>query len=253
MNDLLDAAESNDITMLQTALAGYDVNLADEDGVTPLSAALANGAFDTASGLLEWGADVRAVTVVGSSALHALLHYLCTLPPDWTEAGRAEPVASLHERGHQMAQTLIRRGVRIEQARRPGGQRALHDAMEVSGRIVDTLLGYGAMFEAPDSHGTTAIHLAARHDRWTFLASIRGTMSIDIADHRGVTPLHEAILAGHGQLARTLVHAFRCSPRKCLTADVADIPAGSDAAAIAAIVGNLELAAWLAAPTPHES
>ncbi len=145
------SAASGDVEEVQILLdGGADPDRPkDSMGGTPLLLALNLGHFDVARLLIARGADVRAAT---SGKVTSLMELADALPP---------PV--LHAEQLDLAETLVKRGVAIDERRAGPGTTALMMASIHGNKdLVQLLLRLGADPRLEDNKGQTALSFAQK-------------------------------------------------------------------------------------------
>jgi ankyrin repeat protein len=124
----------------------------DSAGGTPLLLALNLGHFDVARLLIARGADVRAAT---SGKVTSLMELADALPPP-----------ALHAEQLELAETLVNRGVAIDERRAGPGTTALMMASIHGNKdLVQLLLRLGADARLEDNKGQTALTFARKKGR----------------------------------------------------------------------------------------
>ncbi|KAL1534453.1 protein S-acyltransferase [Salvia divinorum] len=187
--DVYSAAAYGDIEKLRNFVEneGVSVSHPDGNGYYPLQWAALNNFADICQYIIERGGEVNAKDNAGQTALH------------WA-AVRGSIAA---------ADVLLQNGARVE-ADDLNGYRAVHVAAQYGQTAFLNFIvaKYQADFDAPDSHGRSALHWAAVKG---FADTIRLLLFRDASqgrqDKEGCTPLHWAALRGNVEACSVLAHA----------------------------------------------
>ena len=208
---------------------GADINVSDEEGVTPLHLATryTNEPFqDVIDLFLEYGADVYALDNSGYTPLH------------WASGSHSSEIkdikrmleegADINARGNddrthlhfaaegnlpEVVAFFLDKGLDIE-ARTKQGQTPLHQAMccifnDTRLAVTELLLNRGANVEARDNFGRTPLHWAAIRTRYHSSAVVKLLLSrganIESRTEKGQTPLH---LAAKGSVDTRTIDAL---------------------------------------------
>ena len=145
---------------------GADPNLSGRSGVTPLIAAAFQGNDRIAEDLLAHGADAKARDSTGKSAMvYAAARGFDDIVTRLLDAG----VDAKERYGNDLTALMWAAG---------------HDegvGAESVGRVVDILIAHGAVLDAADNRGRTALMIAARPATplWSIFCSARGARSHD--------------------------------------------------------------------------
>ncbi|KAK8076612.1 hypothetical protein PG994_003884 [Apiospora phragmitis] len=213
---------------------GADANAKDQDGWTPLHAAMIrehgcslvvsglrsvvnSGYHERVQALLTAGEDIDAVDGVGGSTALTLATWLGDVPmvklllengakvdrPD--HGGDTALYIAAKEGYSELVKLLVHHGAPIDDT--AYGWTPLLVAVKKRcsdghAEVVEALIHGGANVRATDYHGRTALHSAAKY-KDTALARdlIRRGASVDAQDQWGVTPLIRAIAGEHGSKA----------------------------------------------------
>jgi ankyrin repeat protein len=177
---------------------GAQVNVKDEDGITPLLAAMKAGRIEMAVMLLKHmdGEGLEAKDEHGSTVLH--------LAAQW---GHAELVTSMLNKG---VQPIPKDGYGLTPLMRAISGRITEGHMAVVEMLLQRMEGEG--LEAKDEQGRTALHLAAKcrltdEKTCTQLVAmlLKKGAQVDVKDKDGITPLLMAIGRGYIEVARMLL------------------------------------------------
>ncbi|XP_057788022.1 probable protein S-acyltransferase 23 [Salvia miltiorrhiza] len=187
--DVYSAAAYGDFEKLRNFVEndGFAVSHPDGNGYYPLQWAALNNFADICQYIIERGGEVNAKDNTGQTALH------------WA-AVRGSIAA---------ADVLLQNGARVE-ADDLNGYRAVHVAAQYgqTAFLNYIVAKYHADFDAPDSHGRSALHWAAVKG---FADTIRLLLFRDASqgrqDKEGCTPLHWAALRGNVEACSVLAHA----------------------------------------------
>ena len=182
-----------------------DVNVKDNDGLTPLHAAAAKGYRDVAEVLLAGGADFNTKTGRGYTPLHAaaegghreLAELLLTSGADvWDKDNKGESPWdwALADGRADVAELLL------QYSEYPVDTR-LHDAARDGnlGIVKALLKDKPSLVYVKDKQGATPLHWAANKDVAELL--LASGANVNAKDNNSLTPLHWAALDGHADLA----------------------------------------------------
>ena len=104
----------------------------------------------------------------------------------------------------EASKILISAGADINQADEKSGRTPLHIAMEINNRsLVDFFFGCGASLDVADGRGLTPLHIAwtemeeGEGSLETIIKRVGGGEVLDIRDSQGLTPLMHAYLYGN--------------------------------------------------------
>jgi ankyrin repeat protein len=177
---------------------------------TPLSLAVSRGALDQTRQLLEQGADVNAMSGPHTYQRHSVLKTACLLRRDGSGMLRLD--------GFQIVELLLSYGANVNYVDESDGTTALHDAARIGNvENVKVLLRYGAEADKRDvNKGNTPLMMCI-HNMLVFLNTgpdgvrffqtnatdgvdhmqvakilIEAGGGVNVCNHRGRTPLHEA-------------------------------------------------------------
>ena len=150
---------------------GFNINSRDEDGLTPLHIAVRyNNNVEVIKCLIEYGADVRAVTEEGGTLLHlvalnnelSVVKYVLSLGLD---------INSTDKDGWTPLQWAVRDNNNVE--------------------VIKCLIEYGADVRAVTEEGGTLLHLVAGNNELSVVKYVL-SLGFDITDRDGLgwTPLH---------------------------------------------------------------
>ncbi len=181
------AYKTNIIMVYAILSSGIDVNVGDSKGRTALHDACWFGRPKLAELLLENGANVDAIDVLGTTPLHSAVR--------------------THSENIEIVQLLLKSGANIEARAQKGGEQPIHWVYrsEISKDITTLLLSHGVDINARDAGGKTPLHHAAplyhpqgigllgpnkRHNEYVdYLISIGADRTIK--DNSGKTPFPE--------------------------------------------------------------
>jgi ankyrin repeat protein len=184
-----------------------------------LREAAARGAADVCRELLDAGVPVDAVDDRGRTALHRaaihgrteVIHLLLQSGAD-VDAADARGGRPLHEAatwGHpEAARLLLASGADVN-ATDYGGWTPLHlAAYRKKGDVFRLCMAEGADVNARDGYGRSALHCVAQMGgREECRLLLENGAVVDMQDVRRVTPLREALAAGHLGIAEDLIEA----------------------------------------------
>jgi ankyrin repeat protein len=197
--------------------AGMDLEVRNDQGWTPLMAALFEGNEDVAQLLIANGANVNFVDDAGYRPIHwaAFKGYTNTIDEIVAKGGDVNVVTNYGWRpllqaaalGHlSSVEALLRHGS-VPDACDNDGVSALHKAASNNHtEIVRALVRGGADRDLETLDRTTALHVAARLG---YIAAIEVLLdlgcSIAVKDFRGATPLHLAAANNHIEVMEKLL------------------------------------------------
>ncbi|CAB0043902.1 unnamed protein product [Trichogramma brassicae] len=214
----------------------FEVNYADESGLTHLHAACASGCYDVIETFLKLGYDVNCIaTETGDTPLHLAASHQKEGVVELLLKNGADPnltnakgLTSLHvicraERDNcNFAKMLLDLGrsvckpVQVD-ARDKFGNTALHlAAMKKNTKVVRLLLAYGANPNLADSQGFTLLHSMSSQPmfdghlvRTLFECSHEShrPVQIDARDRYDLTPLHMAVHSGNLMMTNFLLRS----------------------------------------------
>ncbi|MBA4388882.1 MAG: hypothetical protein C0404_12940 [Verrucomicrobia bacterium] len=157
---LLIAAGQGDLALVKALMArGMSVNAVNDLGYTPLMSACASYRAEMVSFLLQSGADVKATTTDGRTALHAAVSSTPSLPKQQAECVRL----------------LIRQGAEIDAQDKTGGTPLMSAAWFGCTMAVKELLRHGAATSLRDTQGRTAKDLALVKNRIEIIELVKQT------------------------------------------------------------------------------
>ncbi|XP_033116286.1 serine/threonine-protein phosphatase 6 regulatory ankyrin repeat subunit C-like [Anneissia japonica] len=168
--------------------AGADVEMSDDQLMTPLMWAAELG-FDSKLGfLLKSGANPMAVDKIGQTALHK----------------------TIRNKTLKCATTLLDHCSEIIHVKDHMEQTALHFAAgEGNDELVDLLIAHGAKVDLADRLGRAPLHWAILQGMVTCAKKIgeHGDVSLlDTQDKLGMRPLHYALQMNHDNISTNLIH-----------------------------------------------
>ena len=112
----------------------------------------------------------------------------------------------------EASKILVSAGADINQADEQSGRTPLHIATEITNRsLVDFLIGCGASLDVADGRGLTPLHIACTEmeegegSLETIIKRVGGGEVLDIRDRQGLTPLMHACLYGNLPSVRVLL------------------------------------------------
>jgi ankyrin repeat protein len=200
--------------------AGANVNTVGEYGETPLTLALANGDAPLASKLLKAGADPKATRWNGETALMIAagagsVEGVKLLLDAGVDVNGAEPRRGQNAlmwaaaEGHpDVVDFLIQRGAKVNAATQSGYTALAFAAMKNDAPSVQHLIQAGANpnYTLPDKDETKMLTLAGSYkSHAAAIALLDGGANPNLADRKGLTPLHLAAEAGAVDLVRKLL------------------------------------------------
>lgn len=182
--NVYDAANSGDVSDIESIARYGDLNAPDPNGLTPLHYAARNRRTAIVKLLLERGANINAKGAKGISPLQEAV---------WN--GNAG-----------IAGILIAAGAAVNAADEDGFT-ALHFAAENgSDECVSLLLGYGAEMTRRSAKNTTVIHVAAYNGKTSVMEIlISKGADINLPGQRNWTALHYAADRGHAAIVEVLI------------------------------------------------
>ncbi|XP_049785903.1 serine/threonine-protein phosphatase 6 regulatory ankyrin repeat subunit A-like [Schistocerca cancellata] len=224
--------------------AGADPNQPSDDGLTPLSLAVANGCTpNLVAALVHHGADVTAADSDGNAAIYVAAstgstRAVAIMMKNNKKAGEDALWRAVERCDEQAARTLVEAGDLLEddserlrllhRAATCGdagvfevllcygfpardadadGRTALHAAAAAgSSAVCELLLQYGADVRARDAQGRQPLHDAANEGTAQALLGAAG-VEAEARDSRGRTPLHAACAGDRHDVARLLLSA----------------------------------------------
>ncbi|KAH8145403.1 uncharacterized protein LAJ45_10524 [Morchella importuna] len=167
---------------------GFDINIVDGAGETPVHWAARAGQYRTLRALVAAGAKVDVVSGVGKTPLHVVFE------------------GTPHEK---TVDALLKAGAGIN-VEGPARETALHMAVKseaCSASVVIYMVEHGAAIAARTDTGETALHLAAvRGSELVAWYLIDNKADIDAMDYRQKTPLHCVVDVGLGFWRNPLVN-----------------------------------------------
>ena len=224
--DIFDVARSGDTAKLKEYLElGVPVDIADEDGHTPLHCAAGEGQVDAVKLLIDKGCCIDPVdhngwtpsmyaTMQGQDEVELLLNLAksvrdsiwCTLLHTAAADGQLELIEMLLGVGGRKLMTMVdgEAGTPLHQAAAGGHKHA-----------VTLLLNEGCPIDVRESNGWSALHFAAMLGKVDVIVLlVNHGLDVNIEDNEGRTPLHSAAAKGQLKSVRTLL---RLDGRKSLT------------------------------------
>ena len=178
------AIRNNDLGTLRALVKEHGPNLADSQGQSPLMLAAAYGSLDAFKLLLDAGADVKASSDFGVTALH------------WAVSDAKK------------TQLLLNKGSDVN-SKSQIGRTPLLVAASVHGAsgVVKALLAQGAQVDTPDNQGVTPLLAAAIvNDTETLRILLEhGANANARATNNGTTPLLNASSNGNVEMVRLLL------------------------------------------------
>ena len=177
LTPLMYAARENCLGCVNALLEHHvDINLADPDGVSPLTIALMNGNWDIAKRLVSAGADVNQWDIYGMAPLHVAVEMENAVPGGGfgpglrgasidppNEADAKEVIRMLIERGANPNQQMFFRAPRAPGSVSNGSRGTTPFLRACAGGDVDVvklLLSRGALVNLDQADGETAIMMA---------------------------------------------------------------------------------------------
>ncbi len=170
--EIHDAAQAGDVARIKALLTADpgSANAKDADGWTPLLHAVSGDSAAAVAALLDAGADVRAATSEGGTALHnasspAVAELLLARQADVRAVDRlgATPLHDAAAAGRkEVAEVLLAHGAEVD-ARNQGSWTPLHVAVtQQEPAVIELLLTHRANIQAQDKDGLTALRLAEK-------------------------------------------------------------------------------------------
>lgn len=226
MNSLHYAVENgfNEIVTLMVLKHGWDCEVQDSLGETPLIKAARNGHAIVARTLLEGGADPF---VKGGENYDVASHVFCLRPNDRASKMASKLTATHHAaaNGHENVIAVLPYTDRMYEDQ---AITALHlGAAYGHPDAVQTLLSKGASIETKDLGGMTALHYAscAGHSAVVQLLLNKGCR-LEMRADTGLTALHMAACAAKNEVIKILIaHGAAIDPGTSKTAF--ELPEGS--------------------------
>jgi len=174
------AAERGDIDQIKLFISkGVDINVKDEEGITPLSFAVEAGKIEVIKYLIDHGADIN---------------------PDnaWTPL-QAAPYSSNIE----VVKLLIAKGADIN----AGGWTALHSAVDAGHRdIAEVLIANGADIDVNDRRGMTPLDYAISENKKDIVELLLTKIAdLGSKNDRGLTVLHNMAVGGYPDATELLL------------------------------------------------
>jgi ankyrin repeat protein len=182
------ASQDGRLEVVKRLLAsGASVDTANEQGATPLYIAACRGHAEVASTLIAAGANVKHACADGSTPLYSAAYL-----------------------GHlEVVQILIAKGTKLD-ASASNGSTPLHvAAQEGHATVVKALLVAGSAVDTQSpSSGSTALFMAARDGHLDSVnALLAHGANVELANLKGLRPLHAAVLGGFTDVVSALVNA----------------------------------------------
>ena len=190
---------------------GVNINVTDNDGVTPLIIAALWGKFDRLTWLIEAGADINTAAKCGTTALGAAacwgridcLRKLLDMEADINANSCKDGATPLNIAAAQGRTEVVkvllahRRILLLVNEKTKGGCTALHfAALHNSPKTARELVSAGINVNEKNNDGRTALHFAAVHtspETVRVLVSATG-ISVNEKENKGGTALHLAAL-----------------------------------------------------------
>jgi len=196
-----------------------DINQLTNDGATPLCLAVSDGMLEITRYFVQLGADPQHTLSDGATPLilaciqgHMdLVRFLveechvnvCT----GTKIGETPLFLAGQEGHYDIVRYLLEEGgADVNQVRNDGIAPLNNAAWAGHTRIVELLLNHGALVDARDFNGQTALHVASEKG-YSHIAEVllNGHADVDAADNAGSTPLCMAAAKGRAALVHILL------------------------------------------------
>lgn len=163
---------------------GFNKEVADEDGYTPLHWAASNGHLEVVKILLENGANKETTQAEGST-----------------------PLNSAAGRGHvEIVKLLLEKRANKEAAENYGGTPLNSAAEEGNVEVVKLLLDEGANKEATNKEGRTPLNSSADRGHVEVVeVLLQIGANTEARSRDGQTPLHSAVNGGHVEVVQMLI------------------------------------------------
>lgn len=189
-----------------------DVNLADDDGVTPIMAAAGEGDLAVVRALAAAGAKQTLWIAAALGDIDQARQFVAG-GADINEpgaGGRTPLQIALANEHSDLAIMLVKRGAAVEGTDREWLNRTpLHvAAANGNAELAKLLMEKGATADATDALEQTPLHLAASSGNAAIVNMLLATQDwADPTDNEGRTPLHLAAAGGHMEAAQALLEA----------------------------------------------
>jgi ankyrin repeat protein len=202
--------------------AGANVNAANDYGVTPLSLACTNGNSAMIEKLLKAGANPNATLPTGETPLMTasrtgnvdsvklLLEHGADANAKEIRRGQTALMWAVAEGHPEVARVLIERGADVHTRSKSGFTPLLFTAQQGNVESARILLAAGANINeaTPDDGSALVVASASGHEALSIFLLDKGA-DPNVADGRGITALHYAMLQGISLLDNVWYEPFR--------------------------------------------
>ncbi len=201
---VIDAAKIGDAQELRKLLAaGATPDAKDNDNKTALMYAAEKGYNEAVKALIEYGADVNAITK--KNELYSGDEYF---PTDPIKYGRNSALVLAAAQGHSaVVQTLLEHGAySIDEALQLAGQRGRFETVLILRKAMDLRTQQERDVDTRDNDGRTSLMWAAiKGHSETVLALLDKGADVNAKDNKGGTALMDAAYSGHKDIVLELL------------------------------------------------